>query len=141
MYDLFVQISGHDGGTGASPISSIKHAGGPWELGLAETHQVGLLFSLYETCVCNSICTFNYVKDVAVFHHTQWIPSHQYIGHLVLNLAFGSSGACHCNRSDRVFAFASHVPLSRHVDPRSLWCISVPIRVQLWQFTAMFVDK
>src|SRR5208283_2798860 len=35
-----VLISGHDGGTGASPLSSIKHAGGPWELGLAETHQV-----------------------------------------------------------------------------------------------------
>lgn len=34
------QISGYDGGTGASPISSIKHAGGPWELGLTETHQV-----------------------------------------------------------------------------------------------------
>jgi hypothetical protein len=34
------QISGHDGGTGASPISSIKHAGGPWELGLTETNQV-----------------------------------------------------------------------------------------------------
>lgn len=37
------QISGHDGGTGASPISSIKHAGGPWELGLTETHQVSYL--------------------------------------------------------------------------------------------------
>ncbi|MEZ4608612.1 MAG: glutamate synthase large subunit, partial [Deinococcales bacterium] len=35
-----IQISGHDGGTGASPLSSIKHAGTPWELGLAETHQV-----------------------------------------------------------------------------------------------------
>ena len=35
-----VLISGHDGGTGASPVSSIKHAGLPWELGLAETHQV-----------------------------------------------------------------------------------------------------
>lgn len=35
-----IQISGHDGGTGASPISSIKHAGGPWELGLTETHQI-----------------------------------------------------------------------------------------------------
>lgn len=35
-----IQVSGFDGGTGASPISSIKHAGGPWELGLAETHQV-----------------------------------------------------------------------------------------------------
>src|SRR5437588_2923017 len=35
-----VLISGHDGGTGASPLTSIKHAGAPWELGLAETHQV-----------------------------------------------------------------------------------------------------
>ena len=34
-----VLISGHDGGTGASPLSSIRHAGLPWELGLAETHQ------------------------------------------------------------------------------------------------------
>lgn len=41
-----VLISGHDGGTGASPLTSIKHAGGPWELGLAETHQVLLLNNL-----------------------------------------------------------------------------------------------
>lgn len=34
-----IQISGHDGGTGASPLSSIKHAGGPWELGLSEVHR------------------------------------------------------------------------------------------------------
>ena len=38
-----VTISGHDGGTGASPWSSIKHAGTPWELGLAETHQTLVL--------------------------------------------------------------------------------------------------
>lgn len=35
-----ILISGHDGGTGASPLTSIKHAGLPWELGIAETHQV-----------------------------------------------------------------------------------------------------
>ncbi len=35
-----IQISGHDGGTGASPLSSIKHAGGPMEMGLADAHQV-----------------------------------------------------------------------------------------------------
>ncbi|MFN5240589.1 MAG: glutamate synthase-related protein [Aphanizomenon sp.] len=35
-----IQISGHDGGTGASPLSSIKHAGSPWELGLTEVHRV-----------------------------------------------------------------------------------------------------
>jgi glutamate synthase (NADPH/NADH) large chain len=34
-----VVIAGHDGGTGASPLSSVKHAGSPWELGLAETQQ------------------------------------------------------------------------------------------------------
>ncbi len=41
-----VLISGYDGGTGASPLTSIKHAGVPWELGLAETHQVLLLNNL-----------------------------------------------------------------------------------------------
>ena len=41
-----ILISGHDGGTGASPLTSIKHAGIPWELGLAETHQVLLLNDL-----------------------------------------------------------------------------------------------
>jgi glutamate synthase (ferredoxin) len=41
-----VLISGHDGGTGASPLTSIKHAGVPWELGLAETHQVLVLNDL-----------------------------------------------------------------------------------------------
>ena len=38
-----VTISGHDGGTGASPLTSIKHAGSPWEIGLAETHQTLVL--------------------------------------------------------------------------------------------------
>jgi glutamate synthase (ferredoxin) len=41
-----ILISGHDGGTGASPQSSIKHAGLPWELGLAETHQTLVLNNL-----------------------------------------------------------------------------------------------
>ena len=41
-----ILISGHDGGTGASPLSSIKHAGIPWEIGLAETHQTLLLNNL-----------------------------------------------------------------------------------------------
>ena len=41
-----VVIAGHDGGTGASPLSSIKHAGAPWELGLAETQQTLVLNNL-----------------------------------------------------------------------------------------------
>ncbi len=39
-YADYVLVSGHDGGTGASPLSSIKHAGSPWELGVAEAQQV-----------------------------------------------------------------------------------------------------
>jgi glutamate synthase (NADPH/NADH) large chain len=38
-----VTIAGHDGGTGASPLTSIKHAGSPWEIGLSETHQTLVL--------------------------------------------------------------------------------------------------
>ncbi len=45
------QVSGHDGGTGASPISSIKHAGGPMEMGLAEVHQVLVRNELRERVV------------------------------------------------------------------------------------------
>jgi glutamate synthase (NADPH/NADH) large chain len=41
-----IQIAGHDGGTGASPLSSIQHAGTPWEMGLAETQQVLVLNGL-----------------------------------------------------------------------------------------------
>ncbi|XP_034894077.1 ferredoxin-dependent glutamate synthase 1, chloroplastic/mitochondrial [Populus alba] len=46
-----IQISGHDGGTGASPISSIKHAGGPWELGLTESHQTLIANGLRERVI------------------------------------------------------------------------------------------
>jgi hypothetical protein len=45
------QVSGHDGGTGASPISSIKHAGGPMEMGLAEVHQTLVRNELRERVV------------------------------------------------------------------------------------------
>jgi glutamate synthase (NADPH) large chain len=47
-----VLISGHDGGTGASPLTSLKHAGVPWELGLAETQQVLVL----NACATASSC-------------------------------------------------------------------------------------
>jgi glutamate synthase (ferredoxin) len=46
-----VQISGHDGGTGASPVSSIKHAGMPWEFGLAEVHQTLLASRLRDRVI------------------------------------------------------------------------------------------
>ncbi len=46
-----VLISGHDGGTGAAPLTSLKHAGAPWELGLAETQQTLLLNGLRDRIV------------------------------------------------------------------------------------------
>ena len=45
-YADVILISGHDGGTGASPLSSVKHAGSSWEIGLAETHQVLMMNDL-----------------------------------------------------------------------------------------------
>src|SRR5207342_2193651 len=50
----YVLISGHSGGTGASPLGSIKHAGLPWELGLAEAHQVLVRQGLRDRVVLRS---------------------------------------------------------------------------------------
>ena len=48
----YIVIAGHSGGTGASPLSSIKHAGNPWELGLAEAQQSLLAEACAAACVC-----------------------------------------------------------------------------------------
>jgi len=61
-----VLISGHDGGTGASPESSIKHAGLPWELGVAETHQVLVANDLRSRIVVQTDGQLKTGRDVAV---------------------------------------------------------------------------
>ena len=61
-----VLISGHDGGTGASPQTSIKHAGLPWELGLAETHQTLVLNKLRDRIVVETDGQLKTGRDVAV---------------------------------------------------------------------------
>ena len=61
-----VLISGHDGGTGASPLTSIKHAGVPWELGLAETHQVLLLNGLRSRIVVEVDGQLKTGRDVVI---------------------------------------------------------------------------
>ncbi|HEY1662790.1 MAG TPA: glutamate synthase large subunit [Verrucomicrobiae bacterium] len=61
-----VLISGHDGGTGASPLSSIKHAGGPWELGVAETHQTLVLNNLRSRIYVETDGQLKTGRDVAV---------------------------------------------------------------------------
>ncbi|NYI07152.1 glutamate synthase (NADPH/NADH) large chain [Allostreptomyces psammosilenae] len=61
-----VLISGHDGGTGASPLNSLKHAGAPWELGLAETQQTLLLNGLRDRIVVQADGQMKTGRDVIV---------------------------------------------------------------------------
>ncbi len=61
-----ILISGYDGGTGASPRSSIKHAGLPWELGLAETHQTLMLNKLRSRVVLETDGKLMTGRDVAI---------------------------------------------------------------------------
>lgn len=61
-----ILISGYDGGTGASPISSIKHAGLPWELGLAEAHQTLVKNNLRSRVVLQTDGMLRTGKDIAV---------------------------------------------------------------------------
>jgi len=61
-----ILISGHDGGTGASPLTSIKHAGLPWELGLAETHQTLVLNDLRSRVVVQTDGGLRTGRDVVM---------------------------------------------------------------------------
>jgi glutamate synthase (ferredoxin) len=61
-----VLISGHDGGTGASPVSSIMHAGMPWELGLAETHQTLMLNNLRSRIVVEADGQLKTARDIVI---------------------------------------------------------------------------
>ncbi|MFD2613809.1 glutamate synthase large subunit [Paenibacillus gansuensis] len=61
-----VLVSGYDGGTGASPQTSVRHAGLPWELGLAETHQTLLLNNLRDRIVVQTDGKLMSGRDVAV---------------------------------------------------------------------------
>src|SRR5688572_27041299 len=61
-----VLISGHDGGTGASPQTSIKHAGIPWELGLAETHQTLVLNNLRSRIIVETDGQLKTGRDVVI---------------------------------------------------------------------------
>jgi glutamate synthase domain-containing protein 2/glutamate synthase domain-containing protein 1/glutamate synthase domain-containing protein 3 len=61
-----VLISGHDGGTGASPLTSIKHAGIPWELGLAETQQTLVLNNLRDRIVVETDGQLKTGRDVVI---------------------------------------------------------------------------
>jgi glutamate synthase (NADPH/NADH) large chain len=59
-------IAGHDGGTGASPLTSIKHAGLPWELGVAETHQTLVMNNLRSRVVLQTDGQLKTGRDIAI---------------------------------------------------------------------------
>jgi glutamate synthase (NADPH/NADH) large chain len=59
-------IAGHDGGTGASPLTSIKHAGLPWELGLAETHQTLVMNNLRSRVTLQTDGQLKTGRDIAI---------------------------------------------------------------------------
>lgn len=61
-----ILISGHDGGTGASPLTSLKHAGAPWELGLAETQQTLILNGLRDRVVVQTDGQLKTGRDVVI---------------------------------------------------------------------------
>lgn len=61
-----ILVSGYDGGTGASPMNSIRHAGLPWELGLAETHQTLMLNNLRDRVVLETDGKMLSYRDLAV---------------------------------------------------------------------------
>ena len=61
-----ILISGHDGGTGASPLTSLKHAGAPWELGLAETQQTLMLNGLRDRVVVQTDGQLKTGRDVVI---------------------------------------------------------------------------
>jgi glutamate synthase (NADPH/NADH) large chain len=61
-----IVIAGHDGGTGASPLTSVKHAGLPWELGVAETHQTLVMNDLRSRVVIQTDGQLKTGRDVAI---------------------------------------------------------------------------
>jgi glutamate synthase (NADPH/NADH) large chain/glutamate synthase (ferredoxin) len=65
-YADVILVSGHDGGTGASPISSVKHAGSAWEIGLAETHQVLMMNELRNRVVLRTDGGMKTGRDIVI---------------------------------------------------------------------------
>ena len=70
-----VTISGYEGGTGASPLTSIKHAGLPWEIGLAETQQTLLLNNLRSRIAVETDGQLKTGRDVIIASVKQAIPN------------------------------------------------------------------
>ncbi len=95
-YADVIQISGEAGGTGASPLSSIKHAGLPWEMGLAETQQVLVMNDLRSRVVVRTDGGFHTGRDVII---AALLGSEEYGFGTIALIALGCQMArqCHLN--------------------------------------------
>lgn len=94
-----ILISGHDGGTGAAPLSSVKHAGIPWELGLSETQQVLLLNGLRSRVVLQTDGQLKTGRDVVV---AALLGAEEYVFATTLLVVMGCTmlRKCHSNTCD-----------------------------------------
>jgi len=92
-----IQISGHDGGTGASPLSSIKHAGLPWELGVAEVHKSLLENNLRERVILRTDGGLKSGWDVVI---AAFLGAEEFVFGAVAMIAEGCIMArvCHTNK-------------------------------------------
>lgn len=91
-----ILISGHDGGTGASPLSSMRYAGTPWEIGLSETHQVLLLNNLRSRVRLQTDGQLKTGKDVVV---ASLLGAEEFGFATTLLVTLGCTllRKCHCN--------------------------------------------
>src|SRR5205814_9901511 len=95
-YADYVLVSGHNGGTGASPLSAIKHAGSPWELGLAETQAVLIENGLRHRIAVRTDGGLRTGRDVLI---AAWLRAERYgFGSAaIVALGCGLARQCHLN--------------------------------------------
>lgn len=102
-----ILISGHDGGTGASPVSSIKHAGIPWELGLSEAQQVLLLNDLRSRVVLQTDGQLKTGRDIVV---ATLLGAEEYVFATTLLVVLGCTMLRNCHLNTCEMGIATQDP-------------------------------
>jgi len=117
-----ILISGGDGGTGASPISSIKHAGMPWELGLSETHQTLVLNDLRSRVRLQTDGQMRTGRDVAI---AAILGAEEYGFCTAALIVMGCVMLRHCHLNNCSVGVATQDPiLERKFNGRAEWVIN-----------------
>jgi len=102
-----ILISGHDGGTGASPVSSIKHAGLPWELGLSEAQQVLLLNDLRSRVVLQTDGQLKTGRDIVI---AALLGAEEYVFATTLLVVLGCTMLRNCHSNTCEMGIATQDP-------------------------------